>query len=80
MHTLSKLFLAALSLTTLVGARHQSRAHSRHLRTAVRGRSTNKTYTIQDFYQGEDFINNWDFFTGSDPTGGNVNYQSKSDA
>jgi hypothetical protein len=22
----------------------------------------------------------WDFFTGTDPTGGNVNYQSKSDA
>ncbi|KAG1860666.1 glycoside hydrolase family 16 protein [Suillus subalutaceus] len=79
MHTLSKLFLAALSLTTLVGA-HQSRAHSRHRRTAVRRQSTNKTYTIQDFYQGEDFFNNWDFFTGSDPTSGNVNYQSQSAA
>jgi hypothetical protein len=80
MHGLFKLFLAALSLTTLVGAHRQSRAHSRHRRTTVRRQSSNKTYTIQDFYQGEDFINQWDFFTGTDPTGGNVNYQSKSDA
>ncbi|KAG0709420.1 glycoside hydrolase family 16 protein [Suillus ampliporus] len=79
MHTFSKLFLAALSLTTLVGA-HQSRSHSRHRRTTVRRQSTNKTYTIQDLYQGEDFFNDWDFFTGVDPTGGNVAYQSKSNA
>lgn len=25
-------------------------------------------------------MNQWDFFTGTDPTGGNVNYQSKTDA
>ncbi|KAG2757153.1 glycoside hydrolase family 16 protein [Suillus brevipes Sb2] len=80
MHALSKLFLAALSLTTLVGAHRQSRAHSRHRRTPVRRQSSNKTYTIQDLYQGEDFMNQWDFFTGTDPTGGNVNYQSKTDA
>ncbi|KIK48339.1 glycoside hydrolase family 16 protein [Suillus luteus UH-Slu-Lm8-n1] len=80
MHALSKLFLAALSLTTLVGAHRQSRAHSRHRRTPVRRQSSNKTYTIQDLYQGQDFMNEWDFFTGTDPTGGNVNYQSKSDA
>lgn len=71
---------AALSLTTLVGAHRQSRAHSRHRLSTVRRQSSNKTYTIQDLYQGEDLINQWDFFTGSDPTGGNVNYQSRSDA
>jgi hypothetical protein len=76
----NELLLAALSLTTLVGARHQSRVHSRYRRDVVRRQSTNKTYTVQDFYQGEDFFNNWDFFTGSDPTDGNVNYQSKSNA
>ncbi|KAG2088387.1 uncharacterized protein F5147DRAFT_789534 [Suillus discolor] len=79
MYTLCKLFLAALSLTTLVGAHHPSHAHSRHRRTAGHRQSTNKIYTFQDFYQGEDFINDWDFFTGSDPTSGNVNYQSKSE-
>jgi len=56
MHALSKLLLAALSLTTLVGARHQSRVHSRYRRDVVRRQSTNKTYTVQDFYQGEDFF------------------------
>lgn len=80
MYTLSKLFLAALSLTTLVGAHHQSRAHARHRRTAGRRQFADKTYQVQDFYQGEDFFNNWDFFTGPDPTSGNVNYQSKSNA
>ncbi|KAG1803909.1 glycoside hydrolase family 16 protein [Suillus plorans] len=80
MYTLCKLFLAALSLTTLVGAHHPSHAHSRHGRTAGHRQSTNKIYTFQDFYQGEDFINDWDFFTGSDPTSGNVNYQSKLEA
>ncbi|KAI6096989.1 glycoside hydrolase family 16 protein [Pisolithus croceorrhizus] len=42
--------------------------------------STNKTYTIQDFYQAEDFFNEWTFFTGADPTGGNVAYQAMQDA
>ena len=46
------LFLVAL-LFTLVGARHQDR---RHHRAAVRRSSTNKTYLIQDLYQGEDFF------------------------
>ncbi|KAG1881087.1 glycoside hydrolase family 16 protein [Suillus subluteus] len=42
--------------------------------------STATTYSIQDFYQGESFFNDWDFYTGSDPTGGNVIYQNKSAA
>ncbi|KAG1725741.1 glycoside hydrolase family 16 protein [Suillus lakei] len=60
MHSLYKLFLAALPLTTLVGG-HSS---SRHPHPTT----------------GERFFNDWDFFTGSDPTGGNVNYQNKSAA
>ncbi|OAX39615.1 glycoside hydrolase family 16 protein [Rhizopogon vinicolor AM-OR11-026] len=80
MHTLSKLFLAALPFTTLVGAHHHDRSKSRHRHPSVRRQSNNRTYSVQDFYQGEDFFNDWDFFTGSDPTGGNVAYQSQSDA
>ncbi|KAG1812963.1 glycoside hydrolase family 16 protein [Suillus subaureus] len=34
----------------------------------------------EDFYQGKAFFNDWDFYTGSDPTGGNVIYQNKSAA
>ncbi|KAG2128597.1 glycoside hydrolase family 16 protein [Suillus clintonianus] len=76
MYSLFKLFLVAFPLITLVGAH----SPSRYLPITVGSRSTDKTYTIQDFYQGTDFFNDWDFFTGSDPTGGNVNYQNKSSA
>lgn len=68
MHSLYKVCLATLPLTILVGARQYS-----PLRRA-------KTYSIQDYYEGDDFFNDWDFYTGSDPSGGNVIYQSKSDA
>jgi hypothetical protein len=66
------LFLATLPLTTtLVGAR---------LPSGNRTVGRQSAYTIQDYYQGESFLNDWTFFTGSDPTGGNVNYQDQSDA
>lgn len=31
-------------------------------------------WTQQVIYQGEDFLQGWNFFTGPDPTGGFVNY------
>ncbi|KAG2112961.1 glycoside hydrolase family 16 protein [Suillus discolor] len=62
--------LAMLPLTILVGARQYS--PSRYSRTTA--------YSVKDYYQGNDFFDDWDFYTGSDPTGGNVIYQSKSDA
>jgi hypothetical protein len=52
----------------------------RHRRTAARSQPVGKTYMIEDFYQGEDFFNDWTFFVGKDPTGGNVIYQSQADA
>ncbi|KAG1834110.1 glycoside hydrolase family 16 protein [Suillus variegatus] len=76
MRSFHRLFLAAFPLITLVGAR----SYSRHRPISVGRRSTDGTYTIQDYYQGEDFFNDWDFYTGSDPTGGNVVYQNKSAA
>lgn len=78
MYTLSKLFLVAL-LFTIVCAHHHDR-HRHHYRAAVHRLSTNRTYVIQDLYQGEDFFNYWDFFTGTDPVAGDVVYQSLSDA
>jgi hypothetical protein len=47
MHSLYKVCLATLPLTILVGARQYSPL--RYSRTA-------KTYSIQDYYQGEDFF------------------------
>ncbi|KAG2051031.1 glycoside hydrolase family 16 protein [Suillus hirtellus] len=76
MRSFYRLFLAAFPLITLAGAR----SYSRHRPIAVGRRSIYGTYTIQDYYQGKDFFNDWDFYTGSDPTGGNVVYQNKSAA
>ncbi|KAG1739023.1 glycoside hydrolase family 16 protein [Suillus lakei] len=80
MHSFSKVFLAALPFTALVDG--NSYWHSRHRRTARR-QPAGKTYMIEDFYQGQDFFKDvldWTFVVGSDPTGGNVIYQSQSDA
>ncbi|KAH7926045.1 glycoside hydrolase family 16 protein [Leucogyrophana mollusca] len=77
MHALFAILLTAIPYTTLVGAHQGSR--SRH-RQVARATNSTKTYTIKDFYQGEDFFNQWDFFTSADPTGGNVNYQSLQNA
>ncbi|TFK39843.1 glycoside hydrolase family 16 protein [Crucibulum laeve] len=44
-----------------------------------RENSTN-TFTFDHRYQGEDFLDKWDFFSGADPTHGLVDYQSKEDA
>ncbi|KAI5999295.1 glycoside hydrolase family 16 protein [Pisolithus orientalis] len=71
--------VAAVHFGTLVGAHKYSRSRH-HLFARTPQYTTNKTYTVQDFYQAEDFFNEWTFFTGSDPTGGNVAYQSMSDA
>jgi len=37
-------------------------------------------FKLEDMYQGQDFLNEWDFFTGPDPTHGLVDYQSKQGA
>ncbi|KAJ7623142.1 glycoside hydrolase family 16 protein [Roridomyces roridus] len=37
------------------------------------------TYKLQDHYTGNDFLE-WDFFSAPDPTHGNVNYLTKSEA
>ncbi|KAH7890865.1 glycoside hydrolase family 16 protein [Phlebopus sp. FC_14] len=79
MHALFALLLAAVPFSTLVGAHKTSRSRHRYVaRTSPV--TTNKTYAIEDFYQADDFFNEWSFFTGADPTGGNVAYQGLSDA
>ncbi|KAG2088388.1 uncharacterized protein F5147DRAFT_658725 [Suillus discolor] len=84
MHSLPKLFLAALSFTVLVDGSHHW--YSYHYRTAAHKQLIGKTYMIQDFYRGGDFfkdvslIYDWIFAIGPDPTGGNVIYQGQSDA
>ncbi|TFK48559.1 glycoside hydrolase family 16 protein [Heliocybe sulcata] len=38
------------------------------------------TFKLQDMYQGQSFFDGWDFFTGADPTHGNVDFVGKSEA
>ncbi|KAF9785135.1 glycoside hydrolase family 16 protein [Thelephora terrestris] len=38
------------------------------------------TYMLQTQHQGQNFFDDWDFFTGPDPTNGNVQYESQANA
>ena len=93
MHALLLDLLVTIPLGPLVGA-HSIASGSRD--KAARW-SAAKTYTLQDWYQNNDFFShvsfglflvtwdlthsrNWSFFTGDDPTNGNVNYLSMQDA
>ncbi|KAB5594009.1 glycosidase C21B10,07 [Ceratobasidium theobromae] len=42
--------------------------------------SSGKKYTIKDKYAGQSFFDGWSFFDYADPTNGQVDYLSKSDA
>ncbi|KIK98227.1 glycoside hydrolase family 16 protein [Paxillus rubicundulus Ve08.2h10] len=79
MYSLFTVLLAAVPLSTLAGA-HRASVRSRHRHISRTQVSTNKTYLLEDFYQADDFFDQWSFFTGSDPTGGNVAYQDKENA
>ncbi|KAF9240620.1 glycoside hydrolase family 16 protein [Melanogaster broomeanus] len=79
MHALFAALLAAVPFGTLAGA-HKTSFKSRHPHVVRNQVSTNKTYVVEDFYQADDFFDQWTFFTGSDPTGGNVAYQDMQDA
>jgi len=73
MLALSALVLFAWSLVAL-GA-----PHTRHNARQARRLSARTTYTLKDHYTGDDFLN-WDFFSGSDPTHGKVNFLTKDEA
>ncbi|KAJ4475046.1 putative glycoside hydrolase family 16 protein [Lentinula aciculospora] len=66
-------FALLLSLPLLSSA-----APLRHRRSKMINRRT--TYTPSDRYAGDTFFDNWDFFTGADPTEGYVAYQSRENA
>ncbi|KAF8757738.1 WD domain, G-beta repeat [Rhizoctonia solani] len=67
--------------TRMLKHRRVSRS-SLHHRTpgGLARRAGAKTYKIADNYFGDNFFDGWDFFSESDPTNGNVNYLTKSDA
>jgi hypothetical protein len=74
MRSISTLLLVALPFA--LAANRGPRAHNNI------ARSSNKTCSSSSKSNNPDFggISNWDFFTGADPTQGQVSYQGQSDA
>ncbi|TFK39842.1 glycoside hydrolase family 16 protein [Crucibulum laeve] len=76
------LVLSLLPLSVFAGKHQEGPLRSRHTHHArsIQARNNTKTYKLDDYYRGDSFLNDWDFFSGSDPTHGNVNFLSKEDA
>ncbi|KAI0664261.1 glycoside hydrolase family 16 protein [Cubamyces menziesii] len=77
--------LAALVLALATSASafvpHHNAHHRRHNgigKATYVPRST--SYKLAERYEGKNFFDGWDFFTGSDPTHGNVNFVDGDDA
>ncbi|KAF8630125.1 hypothetical protein AX15_003082 [Amanita polypyramis BW_CC] len=74
-------FIAAfLPLNGLAGGPTGGRARHSRLAHSIKGRNAVKNFTVQDYYTGQSFLDDWEFFSGDDPTHGNVKYLSKGDA
>ncbi|KAJ3515182.1 hypothetical protein NLJ89_g1928 [Agrocybe chaxingu] len=86
----SLLLLSVLPVCVLAGKFQESNlrsGHASHARSIrSRGNTGNNTgqsaraFTLTDYYRGQSFLDGWDFFSGEDPTHGNVNYQTKENA
>lgn len=74
-----RILALALALHT-VEARNDLTSRSRHRGHAASKLSARKTYSVADWYEGQAFLDSWNFYSNSDPTNGMVNYQSKEDA
>ncbi|KAJ7043721.1 glycoside hydrolase family 16 protein [Mycena alexandri] len=68
--------LVLLALLPLVARAAPYSTVRRHQNVSL---ETRTTYTLKDHYTGKDFLD-WDFFSASDPTHGNVNFLTKSEA
>ncbi|KAF8202300.1 glycoside hydrolase family 16 protein [Pholiota molesta] len=77
------LVLPFFPLSVLAGKFHESprSRHPRHARSIqARNNTGSPKFTLTDLYQGQSFLNDWDFFSDEDPTHGNVNYQTRDNA
>ncbi|KAA1470227.1 glycoside hydrolase family 16 protein [Dentipellis sp. KUC8613] len=81
LNQLTSLLVASVPLAVLAGNPHEGSLRHRHHQhaQAMRPRGS-KTYNRTDYYRGQDIIDNFDFFTGNDPTHGTVNFLSQKDA
>jgi hypothetical protein len=78
MHLLSLLLVAVLPVASM--ARMHVHRNSQTHRSRHHNHSRSTVYKLQDKFQGQTFFDGWDFFTQSDPTHGNVIYESKENA
>ncbi|KAF8817403.1 glycoside hydrolase family 16 protein [Phlegmacium glaucopus] len=81
MHWSLPFLLSLLPLGGLAGKFHEkSFLRSRHTKRVPAQNNSGTTYTLHDLYEGQSFLNDWEFFSYADPTHGTVNYQTKEDA
>lgn len=75
------LLLTAPSLLAFanIDTRRSRVAHHKHARNVTQARG-NSAYKLVERYQGEDFLNKFDYFSHKDPTEGSVNYLTKQKA
>jgi len=71
------LSLASVILMTRAVSFAEQRRHNELARTVRPGITQ---YTLEDMYQGESFLNDWDFFADADPTNGLVDYLTLDEA
>ncbi|KAF9497127.1 glycoside hydrolase family 16 protein [Pleurotus eryngii] len=80
------LLTLALPLSALAGRHGEHPGRRRHSHIAARNASNisrrqgGAAMKLVDMYQGQDFFNDWNFFTNADPTHGSVQFQGLEDA
>jgi len=76
--------LLTLLLTALIPVASLARSHNHLSRQHHGSRRHNVArdtkYSLQTKHQGQNFFDDWDFYTGDDPTHGNVQYESRDNA
>jgi hypothetical protein len=60
--------------TTTTSTVHSSSSSTPSPKPSPSPRPSRSNFTLTDMYKGQTFLDGWDFFTGSDPTNGLVNY------
>ncbi|KAI0042190.1 glycoside hydrolase family 16 protein [Auriscalpium vulgare] len=76
----ASLLILSLAVAVLAGNHSSLRRH--HLEHARSVEERGKTYTLEVKYQGNDFLdeNQWSYWDGADPSGGQAKYMSRKNA
>jgi hypothetical protein len=80
MRGLYAMFVLSLPLAGLAGSFSFSGLRSRPRHSSLNMKKRNEPFQLKKLYEGQNFFDDWDFFTQPDPTNGLVVYQSREDA